>query len=86
MPPPLPEWMAGLLQEMNDASRETPAWLDLIERSIASASDVTPFVADLVWLEDVLDRTFPKACAFVRPGFDEPRIACLPASEGQPYP
>jgi hypothetical protein len=52
--------------------RSHGAWLDLVERNMASESDVTPFIADLVWLGDALDHTFPNARAFVRPAFDEP--------------
>jgi hypothetical protein len=33
---------------------------------------VAPFIEDLLWLSDALERVFPKARAFVRPGFDEP--------------
>jgi len=52
--------------------RSHTAWLDLIEVGATSASDVAPFIADLVWLREALERTFPRARAFVRPGFDEP--------------
>ena len=52
--------------------RSYAAWLDLVEVGVASPSDVTPFLDDLVWLKAALERTFPKARAFVRPAFDEP--------------
>lgn len=52
--------------------RSHTAWLDLVETGVASASEVTMFIEDLVWLRAALERTFPKARAFVRPGFDEP--------------
>lgn len=52
--------------------RSQTAWLDLVEVGAISAADVIPFVEDLVWLRAALERTFPHARAFVRPGFDEP--------------
>jgi hypothetical protein len=52
--------------------RSHTAWLDLVETGIASVSEVASFIDDLVWLRAALERTFPKARAFVRPGFDEP--------------
>lgn len=52
--------------------RSYTAWLDLVEVGVVSASDATPFLDDLVWLRAALERTFPKARAFVRPAFDEP--------------
>ncbi len=63
--------------------RSHAAWLDLVNRGDARASDVEPFHADLIWLADELERVFPKARAFVRPGFDEPdEVAKLLALEG----
>jgi len=52
--------------------RSLRAWLDLVEVGAASESDVAPFLNDLEWLRDALERTFPRARTFVRPGFDEP--------------
>ena len=52
--------------------RSHTAWLDLVETGVASVSEVASFIDDLVWLRAALERTFPKARAFVRPGFDEP--------------
>jgi len=52
--------------------RSHTAWLDLVETGVASASEVAMFIDDLLWLRAALERTFPKARAFVRPGFDEP--------------
>lgn len=52
--------------------RSLTAWRDLVEVGLVSASEVTPFVEDLVWLRASLERTFPKARSFVRAGFDEP--------------
>jgi hypothetical protein len=52
--------------------RSHAAWLDLVARGIAVHGDVAPLIADLVWLGDALERVFPKARAFVRPGLDEP--------------
>jgi hypothetical protein len=52
--------------------RSHTAWLDLVETGVASASDVATFLDDLLWLRAALERTFPHARSFVRPGFDEP--------------
>jgi hypothetical protein len=52
--------------------RSHAAWLELVERGDASANDIHPFVTDLVWITDELDRVFPNARRFVRPAFDEP--------------
>ncbi len=52
--------------------RSHAAWLELVERGMARQSEIAPFIADLLWLSDALERVFPKARAFVRPAFDEP--------------
>lgn len=62
--------------------RSHAAWLQLAEIGIASAAEVAPFIADLIWLSDELERVFPKARGFVRPGFDEPdEVAMLLAAD-----
>ncbi len=62
--------------------RSHAAWLHLVEIDLASASEAEPFIADLIWLCDELERVFPGARAFVRPGFDEPdEVAKLLAAE-----
>jgi len=64
--------------------RSHTAWLDLVEVGTAAAADVEPFVDELVWLRSALERTFPNARAFVRPGFDEPEaVARLLRSESE---
>jgi hypothetical protein len=52
--------------------RSHAAWLDAVERGVTSDPEAAPFVADLVWLGEAVERVFPRARAFVRPGFDEP--------------
>jgi hypothetical protein len=52
--------------------RSHTAWLDLVSVGLLSASDVAPFLEDLVWLRAALERTFPNARSFVRTAFDEP--------------
>jgi len=52
--------------------RSRVAWIAVAERGIASTADVEPFVSELGVLGDELERVFPKARAFIRPGFDEP--------------
>lgn len=48
------------------------AWLQLVDRGLASSAEVEQCVADLVWLGEQIERVFPDARAFVRPAFDEP--------------
>jgi hypothetical protein len=63
--------------------RSHAAWLALVERDVLSSSQAMPFVADLVWLGEALERVRPKARGFVRPAFDEPdAIASLLAEGG----
>ena len=63
--------------------RSHAAWLEIVRRGLASPAEVEPFIAVLIWLSDQLERVFPRARAFVRPGFDEPdEVAKLLASEG----
>lgn len=52
--------------------RSYTAWLDLVEVGVVSTAAATPFLDDLLWLRGALERTFPRARSFVRPGFDEP--------------
>ena len=64
--------------------RSHTAWLDLVEVGLASPADAASFVDDLIWLRAALERTFPNARAFVRPGFDEPdEVARLLRSESE---
>ena len=44
----------------------------LVAGGVVSQSQAQPFVAELVWLGTELEKVFPLARAFVRPGFDEP--------------
>jgi hypothetical protein len=52
--------------------RSHAAWLHLVERGIVVPHEADPFLADLVWLGEALERVRPNARAFVRPGLDEP--------------
>ena len=62
--------------------RSHAAWLHVVETGLASPAEIGPFIADLIWLSDELERVFPGARAFVRPGFDEPdEVAKLLAAE-----
>ena len=56
-------------------ARSHAAWLQLVESRVAGPAEADPFIADLVWLTDELERMFPRARAFVRPVFDEPEAA-----------
>jgi hypothetical protein len=51
--------------------RSHTAWLDLVRRGVVTEADAAPFVADLVWLGESLERVFPNARAFIRPALDE---------------
>lgn len=63
--------------------RSHGAWLELVDRGIVSSGEVDPFIADLVWLGEALERVRPRARAFVRAGLDEPEaIARLVAEQG----
>ena len=63
--------------------RSYDAWIEIVDRKLASIADITPFLTDLVLLTESLERAFPKAREFVRPGFDEPEdVAKLNATEG----
>jgi len=63
--------------------RSHAAWLRLSELGLASNQEAHDFITQLVWLADALEGRFPRARAFVRPGFDEPEaVARLRASEG----
>ena len=62
--------------------RSHEAWLALVEQGAISPSEADPFIADLVWLGEVLERISARAHAFVRPAFDEPEaVARLLASD-----
>ena len=64
--------------------RSREAWLALVEQGAISPSEADPFIADLVWLGEALERIRPRARAFVRPAFDEPdAVARLLAFERQ---
>jgi hypothetical protein len=52
--------------------RSRGAWITTAERGLAPTTEVEPFVSELGVLADELERLFPKARAFVRPGLDEP--------------
>lgn len=63
--------------------RSHEAWLQLAADQVVSWADAQDFVRELVWIRDEIDRIFPNARAFVRPGFDEPdKVAKLLAVEG----
>jgi hypothetical protein len=67
---------------LHGIERSHVAWLQVAERGLASNRELEPFLADLVWLGEELERVFPNARAFVRPAFDEPEeVARLLAME-----
>ena len=61
------------------------AWLELVERGVVGRREADPFIADLVWLGETLERVRPNARAFTRPAFDEPDAVArfLAAKEGR---
>ena len=65
--------------------RSQAAWLQIIERGFVTWTEAEPFVRQLLWLRDEIERIFPNARAFVRPGFDEPgEVARLEAEDVRP--
>lgn len=52
--------------------RSGAASLEIAESGIAPHEEARLFIEELIWLGDELERVFPKARAFVRPGVDEP--------------
>ncbi len=52
--------------------RSQEAWLHIVERGHATWIEAEPFIRQLLWIRDEIERLFPNARAFVRPGFDEP--------------
>lgn len=52
--------------------RSHAAWRALAERFMATDAEAARFISDLVWLGEALERAFPNARSFVRPGLDEP--------------
>lgn len=62
--------------------RSAAAWRQLFERGVASSDEAEAFAADIRWLIGAVEHTFPRARAFVRPGFDEPdAVARMLAAE-----
>jgi hypothetical protein len=62
--------------------RSLEAWLQIIERGYATWTEAEAFIRQLLRLREEIERVFPNARAFVRPGFDEPdEVAKLLASE-----
>ena len=52
--------------------RSERAWREMARAGYVGHETASPFVDSLVWLRAALERVFPGARAFVRPGFDEP--------------
>ena len=78
-----PEWPADYDGSAKVAllgiERSHAAWLELAQHGLASPAEIAPCIADLIWLGDELECVFPRARAFVRPGFDDPtEVAALP--------
>jgi hypothetical protein len=53
------------------AERSRTAWSDLRDSGLASSETISAFEYGLTWLIQELDRLFPTARKFVRPGFDD---------------
>jgi hypothetical protein len=54
--------------------RSRGAWLELVRRGVVSPAQAEPFIGDLAWASAELERVFPRARAFIRPGLDEVKI------------
>ncbi|MGE0461043.1 MAG: hypothetical protein AB7Q16_06715 [Vicinamibacterales bacterium] len=48
------------------------AWLKLVERGAVSVAAAEPTLSELAWMTGEVERRFPQAREFVRPGLDEP--------------
>ncbi|MCC7033043.1 MAG: hypothetical protein IT179_09450 [Acidobacteria bacterium] len=48
------------------------AWLKLVEHGAVSVAAAEPTLTELAWMTGEVERRFPQARAFVRPGLDEP--------------
>jgi hypothetical protein len=53
------------------------AWLQLAERGAISVLEAAPVLAELQSVTAELERLFPRARDFVRPGFDEPEALAM---------
>ena len=53
------------------------AWLHLAELGAVNLFEAAPVLTELQQLTTALDRLFPRARSFVRPGFDEPAAVAL---------
>ena len=53
------------------------AWLHLAELGAINLFEAAPVLTELQHLTTSLDRLFPRARSFVRPGFDEPAAVAL---------
>lgn len=53
------------------------AWLRIAEAKLVGLMESQPVFAELAWIKTELERLFPHARAFVRPGFDEPEAVAM---------
>jgi hypothetical protein len=61
--------------------RSQKAWMQLVADGRVTMEVALPFVEELLWLLEKLDDEFPRARAFVRPGFDDPGADALAFSD-----
>ena len=57
--------------------RLADTWLRLAEHGVISVLEAAPVLTDLQFITGELERLFPRARDFVRPGFDEPEALAL---------
>jgi hypothetical protein len=57
--------------------RSHAAWLALSAAKLVPSATAEALLSDLVWLRLEIERVFPHARAFVRPGLDEPEAVAL---------
>jgi hypothetical protein len=53
------------------------AWLRLAERGAVGVAEAAPVLNELAWMTGEVERLFPRARQFVRPGFDEPHAVAM---------
>jgi hypothetical protein len=68
----LPDHDGSAKVAMLGIERSRAAWLQLVADGRMTASAAAAPIANLAWLGEQLERVFPNARSFVRPGFDEP--------------
>ena len=57
--------------------RSRAAWRELVAGGLVTELQAQPFLTELAWLGQRLEKVFPLARGFVRPAFDEPEEVAM---------